>query len=63
MNVSPSFDARLMAWSSAGTAKAHATTESDRQLADAVAYLAQSIEQLNMKLDQVLIGQAKLLNR
>ena len=61
MNVNPNFDFRMMAWSCAGSAKTAATTEHERQLADAVGYLAQSIEQLNQKLDAVLLAQRKLL--
>lgn len=63
MNINPRFDYRLAAWSSAGSAKSAATTEHERQLADAVGYLVQAIEQLNTKLDAVLIAQTKLLQR
>lgn len=63
MHVVDTYDARLFAWSKANAAKDGATTDYDRNMAEAIANLAYSVEQLNKKLDLVLVTQAKLLQR
>lgn len=63
MNVNPNFDARLAAFTSASAAGSSATAPFERDVADAIGFLAQSIEQLNLKLDAILAAQNKLLQR
>lgn len=57
MDVDPSFDARLAAFTAASSARNRAMTAFEEHLADSVGYLVQAVEQLDRKLDAVLAAQ------
>lgn len=53
MKVDPSLDTRQAAYEAASAARGRAMTAFEEHLGDAVMCLAQSIEQLNQKLDAI----------